>query len=57
MVAMMGIVGFLFWIVMATFNGAWVRKVPLDPRSLHYLKWSCAKNVIRSIGIGGFSSQ
>ena len=51
MVAMMGIIGFLFWIVMATLDGAWVRKVPLDQRSLDYLKWSCAKNVIRSIGI------
>lgn len=52
MVALMGVCGLLYWIIMTVFNAAWISRVDiLDNQSISYLKWCCAKNVFRSIGI------
>ena len=52
MVAMMGIVGFLFWIMLSIFSATWAIVIQnLSPEYFELLKWSCAKNFLRSLGI------
>lgn len=50
MIAMMGIIGFLYWFHKTTIIGSWVVK-GVEPVHTRYLEWTLVKNISRSIGI------
>ncbi|XP_057293890.1 uncharacterized protein LOC130622446 [Hydractinia symbiolongicarpus] len=52
MVAVMGITGFVFWVIKTILNAVWAIKIiGLTSEQLEYLEWSVAKNGLRSVGI------
>ena len=52
MVAIMGVTGFIFWFIKTLLNAVWVNNISnLSPDQTSYLKFSCAKNLMRFIGI------
>lgn len=52
MVAIMGVVGFLFWVIKSGLNVTWTTMTNrFAAERLDYLHWSAAKNSFRTIGI------
>ena len=49
---MMGITGFIYWTIKSIFTASWAMNIrDLDITDNIYLRWSFAKNSLRSIGI------